>query len=73
MPGLAETGVGLFLIVAILGTLLVLLWIALPFAVFGSKPLLRSLLREQQRTNELLTALGKQQADEIERQRAALP
>lgn len=41
--------------VAWLGLLvLVVVWIVLPFAVFGLKPLLRELIREQRRTNELL-------------------
>lgn len=29
-------------------------WIVLPFAILGTKPLLRSLIAEQQRTNALL-------------------
>jgi hypothetical protein len=33
---------------------LVVVWIVLPFAIFGLKPLLRELVREQRRTNELL-------------------
>jgi heme exporter protein D len=37
--------------------ILVVCWIALPFAVLGTKPLLRELLREQRRTNDLLAAL----------------
>jgi hypothetical protein len=37
-----------------LGVALVVLWIALPFAVFGVKSLLRELLGEVRRTNELL-------------------
>lgn len=38
----------------ILALILVIIWIALPFAVFGIKPLLRQLIQEQRRTNELL-------------------
>jgi hypothetical protein len=34
--------------------ILALLWIALPFALFGTKPLLRQILAEAKRTNELL-------------------
>lgn len=30
------------------------LWILVPFAIFGIKPLLRELISEQRRTNELL-------------------
>lgn len=36
------------------GVLLVVLWIALPFAVFGVKALLRDLISEVRRTNTLL-------------------
>ncbi|RYF30622.1 MAG: hypothetical protein EOO23_04740 [Comamonadaceae bacterium] len=38
----------------VLGILIAILWILLPFAVFGSKDLLRELIREQKRNNELL-------------------
>ncbi|MEJ8846367.1 hypothetical protein [Variovorax rhizosphaerae] len=38
----------LFLIV------LAILWICMPFAIFGTKPLLRELLAEQKKTNKLL-------------------
>ena len=55
---MAETGAGAILLFTLLGAVLVIVWIVLPFAVFGTKPLLRAVLREQQRTNELLTALG---------------
>jgi hypothetical protein len=34
---------------------LVIAWLLLPLALFGVKPLLRELLAEQKRTNELLT------------------
>jgi threonine/homoserine/homoserine lactone efflux protein len=33
---------------------LLVCWIVLPFAVIGLKPLVRELIREQRRTNELL-------------------
>jgi hypothetical protein len=36
---------------------LVVCWIILPFAILGTKPLLRDLLREQKRSNELLHQL----------------
>lgn len=43
---------------------IVVLWIMLPFAVFGVKPLLRELLREQQRTNEeLLRGAGRSRSN----------
>ena len=36
-----------------------ILWILVPFAIFGIKPILRDLLKEQKRSNELLVLLGK--------------
>lgn len=33
------------------------LWIAMPFSVFGTKPLLKKLIEEQEKTNKLLKAL----------------
>lgn len=36
---------------------LAICWIVLPFALIGTKPLLRSLLAEQRRTNELLAKI----------------
>lgn len=36
------------------GIVLVIVWIILPFAIIGTKPLLKQLIQEQQRTNELL-------------------
>ena len=51
----------MYLVAVILAIVLLVCWIVLPFAVIGTKPLLRDLLHEQRRTNELLTkqlALG---------------
>jgi len=42
---------GLFLLV------LGICWIILPFAILGTKPLLRQILAEQKRTNDLLNRL----------------
>ena len=36
------------------GFILAILWICMPFAVFGTKDVLRELIAEQKRTNELL-------------------
>lgn len=36
--------------------LIAILWILMPFAIFGTKDLLRQLIREQRKTNELLQA-----------------
>lgn len=48
----------LMLLMVLLGTVLAIAWILLPFAMFGMKPLLRQLVTEQQRTNELLRAIA---------------
>lgn len=49
---------GFLLVVLVLLALLVLvLWVLMPFAVFGTKPVLRALLAEQRRTNALLEEL----------------
>ena len=42
------------LIITLLAVVMVVCWIVLPFAIIGTKPLLRQLLKEQPRTNELL-------------------
>lgn len=45
------TGIGLLYL---FGLVLIVVWIILPFAIFGTKPLLRELIQEQRRTNDLL-------------------
>lgn len=45
----------IFLIVSV-GVILVL-WIAMPFSVFGTKPLLKKLIQEQEKTNKLLKSV----------------
>ncbi len=40
--------------------LLAILWILVPFAIFGIKPLLRELIREQKATQQLLTTISQQ-------------
>lgn len=52
-----QTSASFMAIAMIFGIVLIICWIVLPFAIIGTKPLLRSLLREQQRTNELLDQL----------------
>jgi hypothetical protein len=48
-------GFGGFLVVMwLFGLVLAIAWVILPFALIGTKPLLRELIREQRRTNELL-------------------
>jgi hypothetical protein len=43
--------------------ILAILWILVPFAVFGVKSLLHSLIAEQRRTNQSLEALSEQLRD----------
>lgn len=48
-------GGGLFwLAVFVFGVVLAIAWIVLPFALIGTKPLLRQLIAETKRTNALL-------------------
>jgi ABC-type sulfate transport system permease component len=49
-----EAWTGFYLAMWILGIIVAICWIVLPFAVIGTKPLLRELIAEQQRTNALL-------------------
>jgi len=50
----AFTGVTLFL--GLLGLVLTLLWILVPFAIFGIKPLLQDILSELRRANAIAEA-----------------
>lgn len=50
----------LLLVMTCFGILLSVLWLLVPFAVFGIKPILGRLLAEQRHTNALLTALIQQ-------------
>lgn len=52
--GTAAVGSVFFLALIGVGVLIAILWILMPFAIFGSKDLLRQLIREQHKTNELL-------------------
>lgn len=54
-------GVGIFL--WLLAFVIAILWLLMPFAVFGTKDLLRQLLREQKRTNDLLAAIGERREE----------
>lgn len=54
--GLAVLGLVWMLFVA----LLTILWILVPFAIFGIKPLLRDLIREQKATQALLATISQQ-------------
>ena len=39
-----------------------ILWVLVPFAIFGIKPLLRDLISEQRKTQALLIEIGKKAA-----------
>lgn len=47
---------GLMMVWALVALVIAVLWVLMPFAIFGTKDLLRQLIREQKRTNELLQA-----------------
>jgi len=53
VTGLAVGGV-LWLAIVVFGIILAIAWIILPFALIGTKPLLRELIAETKRTNALL-------------------
>ncbi|CAN7449448.1 hypothetical protein LJR099_003010 [Variovorax paradoxus] len=44
---------GIWVLVALF---VAILWILMPFAIFGTKPLLKTLIAEQKKTNRLLEA-----------------
>ena len=48
----------LTIVLYVLSAMIAVLWVLMPFAIFASRDLLRKLLREQERTNELLTRLN---------------
>jgi predicted PurR-regulated permease PerM len=54
LSGSGSIVVILALVAIVLGVVLVVCWIVLPFAVIGIKPLIRELVREQQTTNRLI-------------------
>lgn len=56
---------GLMVVLTLLAIVLAICWTILPFAIMGTKPLLRQILAEQRRTNELL-AQGRPGAQSIE-------
>ena len=49
-----EAWTGFYLAGMILLVIVAICWIVLPFAIIGTKPLLRQLIAEQARTNALL-------------------
>jgi len=54
MMGVGEFGFLVWLALILIGIVLTIAWIILPFALIGTKPLLRQILAETRRTNELL-------------------
>jgi len=54
MMGFGEFGLFVWLALILFGIVLTIAWIILPFALIGTKPLLRQLIAETRRTNELL-------------------
>lgn len=48
----------LILAAVVFGIVLLVLWVLLPFAMFGIKPLLSTLIEEQRKTNELLAKVA---------------
>jgi hypothetical protein len=63
---------GVMVIVWIVVLVAAVLWILLPFAVFGIKPRLDQILFEARETNALLKALGDQQRVSIDQQKVLL-
>ena len=55
----AGVGLSLTLMMIVGLTALAVLWVLVPFAVFGVKPLLRQLIDEQRRTRAAIEALAK--------------
>jgi predicted PurR-regulated permease PerM len=53
-----EALAGIYVFVVIFLIVLAVCWIILPFALIGTKPILRRLLEEAQRTNELLERMA---------------
>ena len=53
------------LAIACLAIVVGVLWIFVPFAVFGIKPLLQQLIAQQRRTNQLLEHIATQQQPPI--------
>ena len=59
MEPMGAIGGVVMLLLGLLVLLIGILWILMPFAIFGTKDLLRELIREQKKTNELLSAEAK--------------
>ncbi len=55
------TAFAIFLVISL--CVLIILWIAMPFSVFGIKDLMREAIEEQKKTNQLLKALVKRDVE----------
>lgn len=53
---------GLHEILILVGVVIAILWILMPFAIFGVKPLLTEILAEARETNKLLKGMQEQVA-----------
>lgn len=56
MGAMDAIGFGVLIAGLLLALVLAVLWTLMPFAIFGTKDLLRELIREQKKTNEILIA-----------------
>lgn len=59
----SQLGGVLYIALVIFGLVLLVCWIVLPFAMIGTKAILRELVREQRRTNALLEAAARDRAE----------
>lgn len=50
----------LYIALIVFGVILSILWLLVPFAIFGIKPLLRTLIAEQRKANDGITNLAHQ-------------
>ena len=51
---MGEVGAGFIIAGVILCLVVIVMWIILPFAIFGTKPLIERLIAEVRKTNEIL-------------------
>ena len=59
----SQVGGVLYIALVIFGLVLLVCWIVLPFALIGTKAILRELVREQRRTNALLEAAARDRSE----------
>lgn len=68
---MSGTGFGatVILVLTLFGILVAVLWVLMPLAIFGTNDLLRTLIKEQKRTNDLLRSQGNLQQAHADRAR----